>query len=262
MRKRNIKTVAHWVIMCFLLLFPIVLVGISAFANDEQSVTVTEIHEYETNEVNSNDDLIEGNIYKVNGTYAFGDDNLESGLLSANILFIPSNDDDSFLYFDSSSVEYDTDYIYNYVSFYYEDSTITLYIGDYATIYLDSITFHNVYFVIYNLSNFNAQNFITLFSSSDYLGNVTTTVDIENSNYKQEINNWANSFKRLPVNAWYGQLLDVIGIGDTNNSVMNVIYVYPLYVLWVYLIDLILDCLLVIVNLGHNALKRLDGDIE
>lgn len=261
MRKRNIKTVAHWVIMSFLLLFPIVLVGISAFANDEQNVTVNETYEYETNEVNSYDDLIEGNIYKVNGTYAFGDDNLESGYLSANILFIPSNDD-SFLSFDSSSVEYDTEYIYNYVSFNYEDSTINLYIGDYTTIYLDSITFHNVYFVIGYLENFNAQNLISLFSSSDYLGNVTATVDIENSNYKQEINNWANSFKRLPVNAWYGQLLDVIGIGDTNNSVMNVIYVYPLYVLWVYLIDLILDCLLVIVNLGHNALKRLDGDIE
>ena len=65
MRKRNIKTVAHWVIMCFILLFPILMVGVSAFAHDEQNVTVTETYQYETNEVNSNSDLIEGNIYKI-----------------------------------------------------------------------------------------------------------------------------------------------------------------------------------------------------
>ena len=66
MRKRNIKTVAHWVIMSILLLFPILMVGVSSFANDEQSVTVTETYEYETNEIVTVDDLVEGNIYQFN----------------------------------------------------------------------------------------------------------------------------------------------------------------------------------------------------
>ena len=74
------------------------------------------------------------------------------------------------------------------------------------------------------------------------------------------INEWINEFINLDVNLWYKSLLDTIGIGITENSVMSVMYVYPLYVIWVYILDLLCDIFLCIVKLGHNALERLGAD--
>lgn len=272
MRKRNIKTVAHWVIMSILLLFPILMVGVSSFANDEQSVTVTETYEYETNDVNSIDDLVVGNVYRVDNVY---------GLMEQYFLFATTDGIDLVIVKNETTVlnlssyfdldEYGEEYSNNYslYSFYDGFFGYSYNVNNYYYTYVNNTVDYTedffydygvIYFEITYLRIGFMTNIYQFFSISDYLGDVITTVDIENSNYKQEINNWCNGFKNLPVNQWYGQLLNVIGVGQTTNSVMNVIYVYPLYVLWVYLIDLIVDCLLVIIHFGHNALSRLGGD--
>lgn len=273
MRKRNIKTVAHWVIMSILLLFPILMVGVSSFANDEQTVTVTETYEYQTNEVNTDNDLIQGNIYKfalnsnngVNTSIFYGVDGLNFQLVlygSYDISFSNSYND---FYLDDL-------YINKYweIEVYNIENSINLYNGgifinyaiDDEIDFIRNYTNNNYLYVVLLYIDYStiSQDLYSYFSASDYLGQVTTNVDIQNASYKQEVNNWCNGFKNLPVNQWYGQLLYVIGVGQTTNSVMNVIYVYPLYVLWVYIIDLIVDCLLVIIHFGHNALSRLGGD--
>ena len=56
--------------------------------------------------------------------------------------------------------------------------------------------------------------------------------------------------------------MNVIGVGFTTSTVMNVIYVMPVYIIWVFVLDLIVDCLLVIVRIPHKALNRLGGDNE
>ena len=65
MRGRDIHKLAHWSMMFLLLMFPLLMVGISTFGKESQTIDVTETYEYETNEVNSVDDLVVGNIYKI-----------------------------------------------------------------------------------------------------------------------------------------------------------------------------------------------------
>lgn len=269
MRKRNIKSVAHWVIMSILLLFPVLMVGVSAFANDEQSVNVNEVYPYQTNEVNSPNDLIEGNVY--HWTFGSGDSLTDYFQLDEFISFIYLNGNLDFEVADDS-------YFETYGSLYIDNSNIMLSFDYYSIgvcvgdteydynlwVFFDTVVFADCEFdFIYLGGNFiNNSYAVSSVSSSSYLGVPTVTVDIQNASYKQEVNNWANGFKSLPVNQWYGQLLNAIGVGQTENSVMNVIYVYPLYVLWVYILDIIVDCFLVIINFGHNALHRLGGDNE
>lgn len=269
MRKRNIKTVAHWVIMSILLLFPILMVGVSSFANDEQMVSVTETYEYQTNEVNNVNDLVVGNIYKINLidlSLAFktdaGDDTLMINIVKNNDISFALNNavlndygSDINSDFISLSFFYNELYYYmldnnNYFEYYFDDLTIDIF-DTYET---------NYCYCLFKNNNYDSVDLSQYFTISDYLGQVTTDVDIQNATYKQEVNNWCNGFKNLPVNQWYGQLLDLIGVGQTTNSVMNVIYVYPLYVLWVYLLDLIVDCLLVIIHMFHGFLSKLGGD--
>lgn len=263
MRKRHIKSIAHWTIMSLLLLFPVLMVGVSAFANDEQIVNVDESYQYETNDVNSKNDLVNGNIYLLNlydiGNVNFTDVDFYVELESDYIYYHFNNTEItlsnggslSFLYSGSNSE--DT----NELIFRDSNSSFS---------YTDFDTIRAIYF-IYNSDTFeyeisSSSIFNQFITDSDYLGEFTKTVDIQNASYKQEVNNWANGFKNLPVNSWYKSLLNVIGIGETTNSVMNVIYVYPLYVLWVYILDLIVDCLLLIINFGHDALQRLGADNE
>ena len=278
MRKRNIKTVAHWVIMSILLLFPILMVGVSSFANDEQSVTVTETYEYETNVVNDTSDLVVGNIYHLvnynEDQTTFTSVVIDDGIFETyayNVIFdytllVDTYIDDNYIdYNDENNIyEFTGTYIYQKVSHKLENNTYNTILICYDSqnsnflISCDFVLTQRIYDAIIDTDYFNYYS--PWIFESDYLGQVTTNVDIQNATYKQEVNNWCNGFKNLPVNQWYGQLLNVIGVGQTTNSVMNVIYVYPLYVLWVYLIDLIVDCLLVIIHFGHNALSRLGGD--
>lgn len=74
------------------------------------------------------------------------------------------------------------------------------------------------------------------------------------------MNQWCNDFISLDVNSWYQTLLNTIGIGVSENQVMFIMYVYPLYVIWVYVLDVLVDIFLVIVKIGHNALERLGVD--
>lgn len=281
MRKRNIKSIAHWVIMSVLLLFPVLMVGVSAFANDEQTTTVNTTYEYETNELNSVNDIVVGNIYHLN-FYSPTDDEYISTYLEGEIYFSyifnlkfngVANTTIDDMYQDtlpSSARLSSSGFVFNSLIYYdANDNQSPYFVASYLLSSSDFSSIKGFDFVLSQGDLESFQDYLNMgdtfglyVGASDYLGEATTTVDIQDSNYKQEVNNWANGFKNLPVNQWYGNLLDVIGVGVTTNSVMNVIYVYPLYVLWVYILDLIVDCLLLIINFGHNALQRLGADNE
>ena len=61
------------------------------------------------------------------------------------------------------------------------------------------------------------------------------------------MNAWCSDFISLDVNSWYKTLLETIGIGVSENQVMYIMYIYPLYVIWVYVLDVLVDIFLVIV---------------
>lgn len=258
MRKRNIKSVAHWVIMSVVLLFPILMVGISSFASKQQTINVEEKYEYQTNEVNSIDDLIVGNIYHyvrpketINTTitvFLVNADMIYNKLTNYQIETKPQenwymtfrvNNGNYYIY-----QRHDDTYIYlSYINQSAFDENIDFYFVLHDTEYFDNVTINYV-------------------SESDYLGEKTITYDIQDLTMREDVNQWCASFRSLPVNKWYDNLLVAIGLGITTSMMMNVIYTYPLYVLWVYILDLIVDIFLVIINFGHNALKRLGGDNE
>lgn len=64
-----------------------------------------------------------------------------------------------------------------------------------------------------------------------------------------------NTFKGLDINAWYDSLLTSIGLSN-NLFYINYLLYFPLYVMWIYIIDIVLDLLLLIPNLLHDFSER------
>lgn len=280
MRKKHIKSVAHWVIMCFVLLFPIVLVGVSSFAKEENQTEVNIQYKYETNEVNTLEDIISGNIYYFEFPYTSSDSYLYAGgfdFVRFNCIYL---DEFNFSNFEDLYIDefYSEQFVLGnmYYSFMFSGD-MSFYcqvysenIGDYIISLgfdtsSDSISFYfSGYFqVLFDDMPFvhDALEYISI-CPQEYIPFETVEVNEVTSTMRQDINNWTNDFVNLPVNAWYGSLLTAIGINLTANSLMRVLYVYPLYVIWVYILDLVVDLLLVIVKLGHNALQKLGGENE
>lgn len=258
MRKREIHSIAHWAMMFLLLMFPILMVGISTFGKESQTIDVTDGYQYESNEVNSLNDVVVGNIYQIK--------NADYSTITTNTVLCYGN----YIYV---SLTANTTNLTHYEDVYFV--RLDLYGGSYKTI------------VIQNASQLGTSNYLTNFSAnmstssshfyhvvplnltdiytyeffelSTYLGDRVFDYTINNQDYKQEVNNWINAFIDLPINAWYKSLMNVIGVGFTNSTVMNVIYVMPVYILWVFIFDVIVDCFLVIIKLPHKLLNRLSG---
>lgn len=77
------------------------------------------------------------------------------------------------------------------------------------------------------------------------------------------LTNLEGVFRKLiewPINASYNSLLNVL-TGFTYNpnagSIINVLSVYPLYVFWVYIFDILLDVICFIPKFIHNLFERL-----
>lgn len=260
MRKRHIKSVAHWVIMCFILLFPIVMVGISSFGNHE-TIHVVEQRPiyYETNDVASGNDILEGRYYhfqvddiandldeffvlqftEYNNLY--GSTPITASATSFGVVpYIRKSSTDNRIFFAISNVDINTDTVKIYLSYLEFDFLAST----------NDLTYLNVLVPFISRCDIN------------YVKEYVQVEFTQNYYMREDVNQWCNTFRNLPVNQWYGDMLDTIGLGITTSMMMNVIYTYPLYVLWVYIIDLLVDCLLVIINFGHNALKRLGGENE
>lgn len=257
MRKRHIKSVAHWVIMCFILLFPIVMVGISSFSATQQEIHVTETYEYETNDVNNVDDLVVGNIYHLETTNFTNSNEFIYCSMAYNVrVESVTNYDTYFSVLNITRILWNNSYINT--SYLYNDSGIIVT----STNATQIGTFSKLSFDFVYQTTYLIENEIQYISASDYLGEKTIDYNITDQTMRDDVNEWCASFRNLPVNQWYGDMLVTIGLGITTSMMMNVIYTYPLYVLWVYIIDLLVDCLLVIINFGHNVLKRLGGENE
>ena len=124
---------------------------------------------------------------------------------------------------------------------------------------------------LFTISNIDATDVVSFISNGQYYesgGNqllsngwtfTTYTYITENVDYRTDINGWINEFIDLPINSWYKSLMSVIGVGFTNSTVMNVIYVMPVYILWVFIFDVVVDCFLVIIKPPHKLLNRLSG---
>lgn len=256
MRKRNIHTIAHWCMMFLLLMFPLLMVGISTFGNDHTDVNIN--YNYNSNIVDDvNNDLIVDNIYNFDG-YIDNNDDLPSDnyfsfyILNGDITFDNANIEDDYL--DVLELYSTIDYTITFgqgLTLYYNSSYV-------VELTCDSITFDNAILQLIDIHFVNHLSFNNLdVSYTDY--NTIRSVDTVTLSYKDDVNKWCNGFIDLNVNAWYKSLLTVVGIGLTNSSVMNIIYIMPLYIIWVYIFDVVVDCLLVIIKLPHKLLNRLSG---
>lgn len=129
-----------------------------------QDVTITESYEFETNEVNSVDDLIIGNIYKYT---------IDEGIYSSNVLFITNY---VHLYpYQNNNI---TCYLHTNYRFYMYDNSIYFYNQDlnqwFLRTYANEIQFPLTFEFVYQ-GNFYAP-YINKVSKSDYLGEHTVTV--------------------------------------------------------------------------------------
>ena len=70
-----------------------------------------------------------------------------------------------------------------------------------------------------------------------------------------------SSILEVPINSWYFQIIDLIGFREIfdSASIYSVLLVYPLYVFWVYVFDLVLDIFVFVPKLAHKLMKKLGG---
>lgn len=238
MRKREIHTVAHWCMMFLLLMFPILMVGISGFGNskydDVQSVVYSNANglaqvygaEYEVRYNSSATLTSYQSLYvldnRTNAIELYGGDTSKQ----VNRITIERNGNSLYFYY--------ADNTYQEVANWFETSSVFYYFAG-STDVISNDT-NNRYYNVFRV----------------------TYVE-QAKDYRNDINEWCDQFIDLPINSWYKSLMNVIGVGFTNSSVMNVIYVMPVYILWVFIFDVIVDCFLVIIKLPHKLLNRLSG---
>ena len=69
-----------------------------------------------------------------------------------------------------------------------------------------------------------------------------------------------NEFRNLELNVWYNNLLGVIEMNNITNDLLYILLTYPLYVLWIYIFDIIIDILGVVPRLAHKMISKVGGD--
>lgn len=234
MRKREIHTVAHWCMMFILLMFPILMVGISGFGHSQYSEKSVE----NLTLVNSNNLVVEHSSYMVNYEDVTGN--------GGNIEVYNTN---LYEYIDTNNKIISKIYFINEAY-----ARINLEFTDSTTMRVDNWNnYTSSFYIELKSTNFN-------FTTQLTHANVYLVTYLEKQlDYRYDINQWINAFIDLPINSWYKSLMNVIGVGFTNSTVMNVIYVMPVYILWVFIFDVIVDCFLVIIKLPHKLLNRLSG---
>lgn len=67
-----------------------------------------------------------------------------------------------------------------------------------------------------------------------------------------------NNLKSLSINNWYNSLFDSLGILINDSNI--IMFYYPLYVLWYYVLCLVVQVFLLIPKLGIYFIKKLERD--
>lgn len=67
-------------------------------------------------------------------------------------------------------------------------------------------------------------------------------------------------FRGINFNSWYNDFLNVFSFNNVNNDLLYVLLTYPLYVLWIYIFDIMIDILGVIPRIAHKLISKVGGD--
>ena len=79
------------------------------------------------------------------------------------------------------------------------------------------------------------------------------------SDMKQELYNLFVAFRQLNINQWYDNILNTINFNITNET-GYIILSMPLYIFWVYVLDLVLDIFVFVPKLAHKLMYKLGGN--
>lgn len=72
-----------------------------------------------------------------------------------------------------------------------------------------------------------------------------------------ELSSFMSNIYNLPMSNFYSQTLNTLGFTDINlNTYLGYILYMPLWIFWVYMIDLLLDFMLFIPKIAHKWLDK------
>ena len=74
------------------------------------------------------------------------------------------------------------------------------------------------------------------------------------------LHSFFEEFRLIEFNVWYNNFLDVIDLRVVNDRYLYILSSYPLYILWVYIFDILIDLLAIIPRLAHKFISKFGGD--
>lgn len=252
MTKKQIKSVYHWSLMGLIMGLPLLITLFSYIPNAynennviaiENATPSAEIKQYETNEITTVADLVDGNIYKV-----------KDYSVQVNLAFAYK----VFWHFDENTTVYECE------SGFYTENGDGYFMTDNIEEYEGRFTDGETYWVYKKAQNEDIHvSFLTVsdWLPTYYVDKTTTTQYVVNNGAYQvyEFNQW---FVGLPINSWYNEIINLIGATPTSYTPMaNTIYL-PLYCIYVLVFDLAYDVLAFVPSIIHGFLDRTKGESE
>jgi len=275
--KRKLHSICYYIFKYICICIPLIMLLLSyVFMNKtiqntyalEETTTTQEIqYKYQTNELNSVNDIVVGNIYYVNlGNSTIGNEGYAFSFYTTYIKFNENFeiDEDRYLYFyiednlyfyDDYLILIDTD---NYIEYYYYNTNTYIdvsisqelqYINSFSIIilsdeYLATATrLYNDGFLNICPNEYIPYDTITNITNNTYNADALTPLSsIENREVNLSYIEPIESFYSLGVNSFYDSLLEVVGI-DTDDRVTLYLLHMPLWLLWVELLYLVASIL-------------------
>lgn len=239
-------------------------------------------YKYETNEVNNVNDLVVGNAYCFKNQDFMND---HEGL-NFNDAFDPSPRYrliglDGTAYFDLFTLDdsYLEDIIFNNFYFNIYNEYLEIFLDDDYNSYFDFADFGiyfddviNIYFVIIDNVSFqnyafdyivpcpDSKNIIESTTISNTINDNSSVISVDevrsnNTDYLKPL----NDFYKLSFNNWYDNLLSAMNL-TIDNDTTYYLYHIPLYIIFVYIFDIIVDLFGLIFRLGHKLISKVGGD--
>lgn len=75
----------------------------------------------------------------------------------------------------------------------------------------------------------------------------------------QGVYNLSLDLRNLPINQFYNTFLNVLGFNTITNELTYILLTIPLYIMWVYLLDIVLDVFTLIPKIAHKFIEKLGG---
>lgn len=71
--------------------------------------------------------------------------------------------------------------------------------------------------------------------------------------------NLSLDLRNLPINQFYNSFLGVLGFENITNELTYILLTIPLYIIWVYLLDIVVDVFALIPKIAHKFIEKLGG---